>query len=73
MRTRSIDRALPIRASNSMSAAQNTVGPEATSKRFGDLVAAAAKPIDDIRGLAAYRRHALAVMARRCLAWAWAA
>jgi len=46
---------------------------EATMKRFGELVAASAKPIDDIRGLAAYRRHALAVMARRCLAWAWAA
>ncbi len=46
---------------------------EATLERFGELVAAAAKPIDDIRGLAAYRRHALAVMARRCLAWAWAA
>jgi len=46
---------------------------DATLKRFGELVAAAAKPIDDIRGLAAYRRHALSVMARRCLAWAWAA
>lgn len=46
---------------------------EAVLKRFGELVAAAAKPIDDIRGLADYRRHALAVMARRCLAWAWAA
>jgi len=46
---------------------------EAMLKRFGELVAAAAKPIDDIRGLAEYRRHALAVMARRCLAWAWAA
>jgi len=46
---------------------------DATLKRFGELVAASAKPIDDIRGLAAYRRHALAVMARRCLAWAWAA
>jgi CO/xanthine dehydrogenase FAD-binding subunit len=46
---------------------------DATLNRFGELVAAAAKPIDDIRGLAAYRRHALAVMARRCLAWAWAA
>ena len=45
----------------------------AVLERFGELVAAAAKPIDDIRGLAAYRRHALAVMARRCLAWAWAA
>ena len=46
---------------------------EATLQRFGELVAAAAKPIDDVRGTAAYRRHALAVMARRCLTWALAA
>ena len=46
---------------------------EATLQRFGELVGAAAKPIDDVRGTAAYRRHALAVMARRCLTWAWAA
>ena len=39
--------------------------------RFGELVAAAAKPIDDVRGTAAYRRHALAVMARRSFGWAW--
>jgi len=44
---------------------------DATMGRFGELVAAAAKPIDDVRGTAAYRRHALAVMARRCLAWTW--
>ena len=40
-------------------------------ERFGQLVAEAASPIDDQRGSAAYRRHALAVMARRTLKWAW--
>ncbi len=44
---------------------------ESTTRRFGDLVAAAATPIDDVRGTEAYRRHALAVLARRTLAWAW--
>jgi CO/xanthine dehydrogenase FAD-binding subunit len=39
--------------------------------RFGDLVAEAASPIDDVRGSAAYRRHALSVLARRTLSWAW--
>ena len=46
---------------------------EQALQRFGDLVAAAASPIDDQRGSAAYRRHALAVMARRTLEWAWSA
>jgi CO/xanthine dehydrogenase FAD-binding subunit len=40
-------------------------------ERFGELVAAAARPIDDVRGTAAYRRHALSVMARRTFTWAW--
>jgi CO/xanthine dehydrogenase FAD-binding subunit len=40
--------------------------------RFGELVAEAASPIDDVRGTARYRRHALGVLARRCLTWAWA-
>jgi len=39
--------------------------------RFGELVSAAASPIDDVRGTAAYRRHALKVMARRTLQWCW--
>lgn len=39
--------------------------------RFGQLVAEAASPIDDVRGTAEYRRHALSVLARRTLVWAW--
>lgn len=39
--------------------------------RFGELAAQAARPIDDVRGTASYRRHAIAVMARRTLSWAW--
>jgi len=41
------------------------------SARFGELVAASARPIDDVRGTAPYRVHALQVLARRTLAWAW--
>ena len=44
---------------------------EAASARFGELVAASARPIDDVRGTAAYRVHALGVLARRTLGWAW--
>jgi CO/xanthine dehydrogenase FAD-binding subunit len=45
--------------------------PEPVAIQFAELVKAAAEPIDDVRGSAAYRLHALAVMARRTLAWAW--
>jgi CO/xanthine dehydrogenase FAD-binding subunit len=45
--------------------------PDDLVMRFGDLVADAASPIDDVRGTAGYRRHALAVLARRTLRWAW--
>lgn len=43
--------------------------PEPVVRRFGELVAAAAAPIDDVRGTADYRRRALAVLARRTVAW----
>ena len=52
--------------------ARAAIAPEAL-QRFGELVAQAADPIDDQRGTAVYRRHALAVLARRSLSWAWAA
>jgi CO/xanthine dehydrogenase FAD-binding subunit len=51
-------------------ASRSPIG-DAAAARFADLVAAAAEPIDDVRGTAAYRVHALRVLARRTLAWAW--
>jgi CO/xanthine dehydrogenase FAD-binding subunit len=45
--------------------------PAPLARAFGERVAAAASPIDDVRGSAAYRRHSLAVMARRAVTWAW--
>jgi CO/xanthine dehydrogenase FAD-binding subunit len=45
--------------------------PQKLTERFGELAAGAAAPIDDVRGSADYRRHALAVLARRTLGWAW--
>jgi len=45
--------------------------PEGVVAEFGAQAAAAASPVDDVRGTAAYRRHGLAVMARRTLTWVW--
>jgi CO/xanthine dehydrogenase FAD-binding subunit len=39
---------------------------------FAELVGEAARPIDDVRGTAAFRRHACCVLARRALTWALA-
>ncbi|TML68892.1 MAG: xanthine dehydrogenase family protein subunit M, partial [Actinobacteria bacterium] len=43
-----------------------TVGLEDAGD-FPDAVASACSPIDDVRGTAAYRRHALRVLAARAL------
>jgi CO/xanthine dehydrogenase FAD-binding subunit len=40
-------------------------------RAFGERVAAAAAPIDDVRSTAAYRRHSLRVLASRALRWTW--
>jgi CO/xanthine dehydrogenase FAD-binding subunit len=44
--------------------------PPEVLQEFGRMVGEAARPIDDVRGSAAYRRHACSVLARRALAWA---
>jgi CO/xanthine dehydrogenase FAD-binding subunit len=43
---------------------------DAVVAAFGERVAAAARPIDDVRGSAAYRLHGCEVLARRALRWA---
>ena len=44
--------------------------PPAAIEEFAGRVAQAGRPIDDVRGTAAYRRHACTVLARRALTWA---
>jgi CO/xanthine dehydrogenase FAD-binding subunit len=44
--------------------------PAGAVDAFAERVAAAARPIDDVRGSAAYRRYALGVLARRAVGWA---
>jgi CO/xanthine dehydrogenase FAD-binding subunit len=45
--------------------------PASVAVEFGERLRNAAAPIDDVRGTAAYRLHALAVLGRRTLTWAW--
>ncbi len=58
-----------IRASfgSASPATRLVTAPLADADGFPDAVAAAASPIDDVRGTAVYRRHALTVLTRRAL------
>jgi len=44
---------------------------DAALGRFRELVGMVARPISDVRGTVAYRTHAVGVLARRTLKWAW--
>ncbi|WEH38896.1 FAD binding domain-containing protein [Streptomyces sp. NBC_01218] len=48
-----------------------TVITPSVARQFATLAAGACNPIDDVRGTARYRRHAVGVMARRTLGWTW--
>jgi CO/xanthine dehydrogenase FAD-binding subunit len=45
--------------------------PDSLARAFGERVAAASSPINDVRGSASYRRQALGVLARRAATWVW--
>ena len=57
----------PARSRRAASGTPGGALPVGLAASSASRVAAAASPIDDVRGTAAYRRHALAVMARRAV------
>jgi CO/xanthine dehydrogenase FAD-binding subunit len=70
---------LALRVGDELRAAFGSAGPVPTLVRgpldeaesFAERVAEAARPIDDVRGSAAYRRHALRVLTARALDRCW--
>ena len=66
---------LALHVDDELRAAFGSAGPVPTLVRapldeaesFPDQVAEAASPIDDVRGTAAYRRHALRILTKRAL------
>jgi CO/xanthine dehydrogenase FAD-binding subunit len=66
---------LALRVDGELRAAFGSAGPVPVLVRgsleeaesFAERVAEAATPIDDVRGTAAYRRHALTVLTKRAL------
>jgi CO/xanthine dehydrogenase FAD-binding subunit len=68
----------PVRAREAEEFIEGVLGWESREEigasalmRFGEMVAMAARPVSDVRGTADYRAHAVGVLARRTLKWAW--
>jgi CO/xanthine dehydrogenase FAD-binding subunit len=62
---------VPLRAPEAEALAATRFGDASAAGEIGALVTEAARPIDDHRGTADYRRHAVGVLAARSIRAAW--